>query len=64
LAQDQQSLGLALEVGEITLAQRRRSSQCLQSLDLPMISRSTSADKVRGWIGHICCPIEPKGCVN
>src|SRR6266436_7603180 len=34
LAHGQRGLGLALEFGEVALVQRRRSSQCLQSLDL------------------------------
>jgi hypothetical protein len=34
LAHGQRGLGLVLELGEVALAQRRRGSQCLQSLDL------------------------------
>src|SRR5258706_16162403 len=34
LAHGQRGLGLALELGEVALAQRRRGSQRLQSLDL------------------------------
>src|SRR5882762_8278697 len=34
LLQRQRGFGLALELGQVALAQRRRGGQCLQSLDL------------------------------
>jgi hypothetical protein len=34
LLQRQRGFGLALELGEVALAQRRRGCQCLQPIDL------------------------------